>query len=100
VRGSVIRFGFDLDAKTDPPTFSFDMGRNEYSDETMSRTGDVLGNILAEVSGEGHHLTEFSSQLSDPAQFEQVAQEFVEYFKGVSLIPDGLKEVERLPLAA
>jgi hypothetical protein len=83
VERSVIRLGFDLDTQSDPPTFSFDMGRDAYADHTMVRTGDVLGNILTKVAPTGHHLQDFDPMLSDPENFRRVAEAFVAYFDAV-----------------
>lgn len=82
---SVIRIGFDLDTKISPPVFSFDMGRHRYHGEHMTRTGDVLGNILEQVAPEGHNLTNFSQEFSNPETFSQVADSFKEYFERLSL---------------
>ncbi len=83
-KDSVIRFGFDLDTKHNPPKFSFDMGRNTFEDATMKRTGDVLGNILNQVAVEGHHLTEFDSKFSDPEVFRKIAESVKVYFSSLA----------------
>ncbi len=84
VTQSVIRFGFDLDSKTSPSVFSFDMGRGAYVDTQMERTGDALGNILGHVAPEGSHMTDFSPKFSDPETFKRLAFAFKEYFKSIS----------------
>lgn len=81
VSGSVIRFGFDLDARTDPPTFSFDMGRSAYTNDDMERTGDVLGRILSQVAPTGHHLQDFDRSLSNPENFKKIAESFLQHFE-------------------
>lgn len=83
-KDSVIRFGFDLDTKHNPPKFSFDMGRNTFEDATMKRTGDVLGNILNQVAVEGHHLTDFDAKFSDPEVFKTIADSFKKYFNSLT----------------
>ncbi len=85
VTRSVIRFGFDLDTITNPPRFSFDMGRHTFADDTMERTGDVLGNILEQVAPEGHNMTDFDPKFSDPKNFAQIAEAFKKYFKIIAL---------------
>ncbi len=86
VTGSVIRFGFDLDTRTNPPTFSFDMGRGAYTSDDMERTGDVLGRILSEVAPTGHHLQDFDASLSNPENFKKVAEAFSRHFENISTI--------------
>lgn len=83
-KGSIVRFGFDLDTRSDPPKLSFDMGRNKYVSDKMSRSGDVLGNILEHVSPEGHHLTSFDNKFSDPRAFAAIAETFSTYFRRVA----------------
>jgi hypothetical protein len=84
VKSSTIRFGFDLDTRMDPPVFSFDMGRDAYSGDDMERTGDVLGRILSQVAPTGHHLQDFDPSLSNPENFQKIAQSFIEYFERLS----------------
>ena len=84
VESSVIRFGLDLDDAYDPPRISFDMGRNEYQDESQKRTGDTLGRILDRVAPHGHHLIEsFDPKFSDPDTFAKIAEEFRLYCQKV-----------------
>ncbi|MBI5004436.1 hypothetical protein HZC00_05085 [Candidatus Kaiserbacteria bacterium] len=85
IETSVIRFGFDLDDQYDPPRISFDMGRNEWQDETQKRTGDVLGRILDQIAPHGHHLIEsFDPKFSDPDTFAKIAEEFRSYCSRIS----------------
>ncbi len=83
--GSTIRFGFDLDTRSNPPKFSFDMGRNAYSGSNMKRTGDVLGRILSQVTSEGHHLQDFHPALSDPDNFKSIAEAFISHFESIAV---------------
>jgi hypothetical protein len=89
VTGSVIRFGFDLDTSTNPPAFSFDMGRDQHDSTELSRTGDVLGRILSQVAPTGHHLQDFDASLSNPSNFEQIARAFTAYFDSICSNEDG-----------
>jgi hypothetical protein len=84
VSGSVIRFGFDLDTKTDPATFSFDMGRDAYQGQDMERAGDVLGRILSNVAVSGHHLQDFDKSLSNPENFKKIAEAFIRHFENMN----------------
>ena len=91
VTGSVIRFGFDLDTRTEPPAFSFDMGRDSYVSDDMERTGDVLGRILAQVAPTGHHLQDFNQSLSSPKNFAKVAEVFIHYFERIKPTSDAVQ---------
>lgn len=86
--GSVIRFGFDLDSRTNPPVFSFDMGRDAYQGDGMTRTGDVLGRILSMIAPDGHHLQDFSTDLSKADNFALIADAIAQRFSIISPTED------------
>jgi hypothetical protein len=77
---SVLRIGIDREDHGGEEKVSLDIGRNEHSDEALTRSGDVLGNLLSLVSTEGHHTTSpFDPELATAANFETLALTLREY---------------------
>ncbi len=73
ISGSVLRIGIDREDYDGVGRVSLDIGRSERSDTELTRTGDILGNLLSYASIDGHHTTEpFSSEFGDPETFAQL----------------------------
>jgi len=79
-KGSVLRIGIDREDYGGNEAVSLDIGRAERSDEALTRSGDVLGNLLALASSEGHHTTSpFSKELAQEENFATLATQFGQY---------------------
>ncbi len=80
--GSVLRIGIDREEYGGEENISLDLGRSEREDAELSRTGDVLGNLLAYTSTEGHHTTSpFDKKLATKENFARIANQLLEYLK-------------------
>ena len=73
---SVLRIGIDLETKTDPPTISLDLGRNEIHDAEIERTGDMLAKILSLSQAAGSHTQDSFSKNYAP-YFKYLAEGFL-----------------------
>lgn len=77
--GSVLRIGIDREER-EGGQVSLDIGRSAHSDEELTRTGDVLGNLLAVSSPDGHHTTEsFDPSFAQEETFAQIVKLFENY---------------------
>jgi len=82
MEGSVLRVGIDREDFEGKPKLSLDFGRSEREDEELTRTGDVLGNLLSEIDKEGHHTTgTFSPEFAEEENFSKIAELFLKYIK-------------------
>jgi len=74
---SILRLAIDRDTAGEKPKLSFDVGRAQFLGTGYKRTGDILGNLLAEYSASGHHTTEsFMSEYAEAEVFAQIAEAF------------------------
>lgn len=72
-KASVLRIGIDREDHNGIGHISLDLGRSERTDDVLSRTGDVLGNLLEIASTTGHHTTEpFSPEFGDSETFANI----------------------------
>jgi hypothetical protein len=82
MNGSVLRIGIDREER-DGGQVSLDIGRSAHNDEELTRTGDVLGNLLAVASPDGHHTTEaFDPRFAEEENFSQIVKLFENYLVG------------------
>lgn len=82
-----IRFGFDLDTEggRQKARFSMDTGRSPYESEKYSRTGDVLGKLLATTSPSlSHNMGSFTEEYTDPDIFRRIASKFIEHLSALN----------------
>jgi hypothetical protein len=71
--GSVLRIGIDREDFQGTEQISLDLGRSEHTDTELTRTGDVLGNLLSYASLDGHHTTQsFSPEFAIPENFAKL----------------------------
>ena len=71
--GSTLRIGIDREDYNGIGHVSLDFGRSERKDDELTRTGDVLGNLLSYASISGHHTTDpFSPEFGEPELFAQL----------------------------
>lgn len=84
-KGSVLRIGLDREDHGGNEAVSLDIGRSEHTDDAFSRTGDVLGNLLALASAEGNHTTTpFDASFATEENFEKLALMLQEYLVKLS----------------
>lgn len=77
---SVLRIGIDREDRNGQEQVSLDIGRSAHSDEELTRTGDVLGNILAVSSNVGNHTVEsFDPRFGKEEIFTQLVKLFENY---------------------
>jgi hypothetical protein len=73
--GATLRIGIDRENYDGIDHVSLDIGRSEHSDDALTRTGDILGNLLAYSSLGGHHTTEpFSPEFGKEQVFAELVQ--------------------------
>jgi hypothetical protein len=82
MNGSVLRIGIDREERNGGQV-SLDIGRSAHQDEALTRTGDILGNLLAVASTEGNHTTEsFDPRFAEEENFAQIVKLFENYLVG------------------
>lgn len=82
VNSSVLRIGLDRESYGGTESVSLDIGRSERSDGELTRSGDVLGNLLALASTEGHHTTSpFDKNLAKEDVFALLATKLSNYLQ-------------------
>jgi hypothetical protein len=61
-----------------------DSGRSAFDSDEYSRTGDVLGKVLALTSDQqSHNFASFSESLADPEVFRGISQKLEEYLSSI-----------------
>lgn len=90
-RSSLLRVGLDLETRGLKPGVSLDLGRAKRESQDLIRTGDILGNLLAQYEDEGghHNTVSFSEELAKPETFADLSIQFRDYLS--SLYPQARK---------
>lgn len=83
---SVLRLGIDLENRSEKPSLSLDIGRSQRKSADMIRTGDIVGNLLAEYDANtGNHTTaSFKTELANPDTFAAIVTAFQNYLETTS----------------
>lgn len=73
---SSLRLGLDLETGGSQPAMSLDIGRSAFKGQTLIRTGDIIGNLLANYDRDsGHHTTaSFKTEFAQPENFAIIAE--------------------------